>query len=131
MDFGGTFVQGNEMSSRDGFTLIELMIVVVIIGVLAALAIPRFSAATDNAKEREADSILKQIYVYQTAYQIEHGTYADTHAKLETKGWGSPTAMQYYVVPANPSIPLCLVPIAGTGSHQRRGINVDGGIGVC
>lgn len=42
-----------------GFTLIELMIIVVIIGVLASLAIPRFMKATTRSKQTEAKMILK------------------------------------------------------------------------
>jgi type IV pilus assembly protein PilA len=62
--------------SQKGFTLIELMIVVVIIGILAALAIPRFMRATTKAKQSEAKSILKQIYVMEHAYRQEKDTYA-------------------------------------------------------
>ena len=46
---------------RDGFTLIELMIVVVIIGILALLAYPRFSGVTSEARQSEAGPILRQI----------------------------------------------------------------------
>jgi prepilin-type N-terminal cleavage/methylation domain-containing protein len=65
----------SKFHNRRGFTLIELMIVVVIIGILAALAIPRFMAATSKAKQSEAKGILKQAYTMQRTYFQQHGLY--------------------------------------------------------
>lgn len=65
----------NKRRNQKGFTLIELMIVVVIIGILAALAIPRFMASTTRAKQSEAKEILKQIYTMERAYRQEYDTY--------------------------------------------------------
>jgi len=55
------------------------MIVVVIIGILAALAIPRFMQATTKSKQSEAKQLLKQIYTMQRAYRQESNppTYGD------------------------------------------------------
>lgn len=68
-------MDSKKYNKKNGFTLIELMIVVVIIGILAAMAIPRFMRASAKAKQSEAKEILKQIYVMERAYRQEKECY--------------------------------------------------------
>jgi len=63
------------MSGRRGFTLIEIMIVVVIIGILASLAVIRFSRASTKSKISEAKLMLKHIYEAAQEYYESHGAY--------------------------------------------------------
>ena len=59
--------------NKKGFTLIELMVVIVIIGILAALAIPRFTEASNKAKAAEAPRILASYESAQLACLAERG----------------------------------------------------------
>ena len=122
-----------NLRNSKGFTLIELMIVVVIIGILAAIAIPKFGAASDRAKEKEADGILKQMYTLQSAYFAQHGEYADDFIpKLQSVGWEPPTNLQNYAQPANPGTTaggeVCMTATpAATATHQTRCIDIATG----
>lgn len=60
---------------RQGFTLIELMIVVAIIGVLAAVAVPAFGSYVRRSKASEAVSFLGEVKQRQEAFRAEFGTY--------------------------------------------------------
>lgn len=60
---------------QEGFTLIELMIVVAIIGILAAIAIPNFLQYQMKSRQSEAKTNLQAIKTSQVAFQAEQGCY--------------------------------------------------------
>lgn len=62
---------------ESGFTLLELMIVVTIVGVLATVAIPMFQTVPQRSKSTEAATALGLIRSAMRIYYVEHGTYAN------------------------------------------------------
>ena len=70
------------MRKFKGFTLIELMIVVAIIGILAALAIPNFMKFQARSKQSEAKSNLKSVFTAEKSYYAEHDTYSPFPADI-------------------------------------------------
>ncbi len=65
--------------NQGGFTLVELMIVVIIVGILAAVAIPMYQGATERAKASEAVAALGTIRGALRVYYAEHGTYVNAN----------------------------------------------------
>lgn len=66
-----------QRRSPVGFTLIELMIVVAIIGILAAIAIPNFVKFQCRSKQSEAKNNLKALFAAQESYRAEFDTYVE------------------------------------------------------
>lgn len=60
---------------ESGFTLIELMIVIAIIGILAAIAIPQFSAYRQRSYNSAAEADLRNAATAQEAYYVDNQTY--------------------------------------------------------
>ena len=72
---------------KGGFTLIELMIVVAIIGFLAMVSVPTFTRFLAKAKRAEAYMNLSSIYAAEKAYWAEHGKYSDVLYGEGGIGW--------------------------------------------
>ena len=84
------FLRGSEQ----GFSLIELLIVIAIILIIAAIAIPKLNVARMNAQEMAAVSEMRTIHTAQIQYYSQFGKYASTLAELgpPTSGTAGPQA---------------------------------------
>jgi prepilin-type N-terminal cleavage/methylation domain-containing protein len=74
----------NEASQK-GFTLVELAIVIVIIGVLASFGVPRFRDAVERSKAGESLNYLSAVRSAQERYASREGTYASDLSELDVQ----------------------------------------------
>ena len=78
----------SRLNKREGFTLIELMIVIAIIGILAAIAIPQFSAYRTRSYNSSAQSDVRNLATAQEAYYVDFSTYATGIGALSGSSYG-------------------------------------------
>jgi prepilin-type N-terminal cleavage/methylation domain-containing protein len=75
----------NAPKGNSGFSLVELTIVVVILGVLSMMAVPRYQTAVERAKGAEAFTYMAQVAGAQERYNARSGQYANSLSKLDIK----------------------------------------------
>ena len=103
----------NSWSKQSGFSLVELMVVVAIIGVLASLAVPRFKTFQAKARQAEAKTNLAHLYTLQQSFHADYDTYAGSSGSatdcsgsgmvdVKTKGFEcSANCLGFIVKPCN------------------------------
>ncbi|MBW2016437.1 MAG: type II secretion system major pseudopilin GspG [Deltaproteobacteria bacterium] len=69
--------------SQQGFTLIEVMVVVIILGILATIIVPRFMDEPEKAKRTKAALQLRSLESALKLYKLDNGVYPDTEQGLE------------------------------------------------
>jgi general secretion pathway protein G len=72
-----------KQSDYRGFTLIELMVVIVILGILAGLIVPRIMGRPEEAKQLKAKMQIESLETALKLYKLDNGMYPDTEQGLQ------------------------------------------------
>jgi general secretion pathway protein G len=122
-------LRNNSSSTQRGFTLIEIMVVVVIIGVLGAIVVPQFMSRPDQAKVTAAKIDIQAIATALEMYRLDNFAYPSTQQGLEAltkRPSGLPAARNW-----NPQGYLKNMPVDPWGTpyqYLNPGVqSVDGG----
>lgn len=86
--------------SKKGITLIELLITIVIVGILAAVAIPSYTGYMVRARRADAKTALEQLRASQEMFRAERGSYSTDLAQL-VNSWGVPNISGDYAILLN------------------------------
>jgi len=112
----------NSTLRRDeGFSLIELLIVVAIIGIIAAIAVPQLMNAMDRGRQRRSMADMRSIATANGTMRVDTGAYAGTIAGLV------PTYMQ--VAPANDGWGTAFVYATGADTYTVTSLGSDSAAG--
>ena len=106
----------NYIKRENGFTLIEVMAVIIIIGVLSAIAIPKFASSTTSARQKADVATAHQVKGALDRYQLDNGVYLKTGELTATGGTlASTTLIPKYISKLDASTTQQAVPAANKG----------------
>ena len=122
-----------EGKKEEGFSLIELLVVVIIIGILAAIAIPIYIGVQDNAKDSAVKSDLTNAKLAVIAYYTDKGASAAapslTNASLGSYGFTQSSNTASIAFKGTPSsTAFCIDAVGAAGATHVFSVSANGGV---
>ncbi len=109
-------------SARRGFTLVEILIVVVILGILASMVVPQFASAADEARRGAFCEAMRRMTQAVEVYYVRTGDFpADGASGVVPSGMGAYFRAADYQAPT---------PIGGVWDTERNELGITSAVGV-
>lgn len=106
---------------RRGFTLIELIIVIIIVGILATIGMTQYTKVIEKGRAAEAKQVLGSLRTGQNAYYLENGSYTTTISDTGVDAPGNCTQTTHYFSYACNASGTCTATRCGTGTGKTPG----------
>ncbi|GLS82562.1 type IV pilin protein [Paraferrimonas haliotis] len=107
------------MKNKQGFTLVELLITVVIVGILAAVVFPSYTDYVARSARAEAVSMLSGAAAKQEQYYMDHRSYADSLSKLGVANTANSKLYKFDIAVASGSFTIKATALAQQASRDK------------
>jgi type IV pilus assembly protein PilE len=106
------------MKKEKGITLIELLIVIAVVGILAAVAVPIYGDYMLRARRADGKTCLEQVRAAQEMRRSERGSYSNSLAALQTT-WGVAAACGEYTIVLNSATATTFIAVANPNTARQ------------
>ena len=110
-----------KLLRKKGFTLIELMVVVIIVGILAAVAVPMYRANVRRSMASEGKALAGSVKTAERVYYSEHNNYTTTFSQLDGVDY---TDNKYFTTAPTITGSTTTFTVTVTGSGDAAGVTV-------
>ncbi|MGE0267849.1 MAG: hypothetical protein AB7S78_05285 [Candidatus Omnitrophota bacterium] len=109
----------HKFENTKGFSIYEIIAVVIILSVLLSLLVPNYSLQLRRGENQEAEQILRAIWVAEKEYQLDHGVFATNISQLDIT---IPTLQNFIIYPQQQNI-ICGANIVNSLAHMHKVVN--------